>query len=327
MRVPAFAVMSGTTPVFTGTNGRGVSLTIHDGVGFESDSLTVVADDPRCYLMRPRSGQRLAVFVGYQGGPMTFRGTYIVDEGGRDGWPQSLVIEARAADNLQSLKKRRTEGHEKTTVGGLASKLAGRNGLAPRVSGALAGKEIRYLGQAEESDISLLTRYLRSRFDAVVTPKDGNLVVAERGSGLSVSGLPLGNVSIAPGKNLIGYSTRWRDKPKHSEVEAGWFDRQAVKRQPVIEAGGTDGPLFRMRSPFPDETEARDYAASLGKQLARAEATAMFEIEGEPNAFAERLAICAGVGVDVDGTWLINDVTLVIDDSGFSTTLDCELPG
>ena len=108
----------------------------------------------------------------------------------------------------ESNKERKIEKHDKstqvTTVGELMKKMAGRKGWSPKVDGKIASKKIEYEAQTGESDQALAVR-VGNKHGAVVTVKQGNLIVKPAGNGSTVSGMAMSPIVIGPGKvHLIG---------------------------------------------------------------------------------------------------------------------------
>ena len=308
--------------------GGAISLTVVDGSGLNSDSVQIVIDDKNGRVEAPRTGVTLDVFGGTERRGIRHFGSYIVDQVDFSGYPQQISISAAAADAKGKQKERRQEHHEDTTYGEVFRKIAGRNGWAARVAQSIASKQIEYEAQAEEDDISFATR-LGRKVGAVVTVKDGNLVVVEAGSGESVSSGPLPPLIIAPGINLLTYQVTRKDKPKHAKVEASWFDRDKVERKKVeVQIPRAVGDVaFMLREPFQNEAEAKDAAEAARSELERGEGSASFEIDGDPTVVAERPVMVRGVRPEVDGRW--NPTTVehrFSADGPYVVSIQCELP-
>lgn len=202
--------------------------------------------------------------------------------------------------------------------------IAKRNGWKAKVAEDIASIPIEYEGQSAESDRAFLQRIV-GRYGGIAAVKQGNLVVNGAASGKSVSGGAIGGLVIAPGVNLKSYSVSIKERPNHGKAEASVFDRKKVKRVDV--SAGKGEITYRFREPFKNEAEAKKAAEAKLSELARGTASATFTIEGEPSAAAEEPVVVQGVRDRVDGTWNPVKVEHKWSDSGYETTLECEVPG
>ena len=312
-------------------SGRNVEVTVVDATGTESDSAELTVFDPAAEVDPPRRGAVLGVLLGYRETGLALVGVFKVDEVKLTGYPHKIVISAKSADNKETLKERRTKAYSDKTFGQIVAEVAGRHGLKPSVAGALA--QVRfptfsspaesYVGQQEESDIAFVGR-LAERLGAFVALKNGRMIAVPKGEGQSVSGAA-GVITITPDK-LIGndaYEVSWKDKPVHGRVEASYFDRGKVVREPVIVGDGEGAAVFRFREPFPHKDQAQAAAEAKSRELARAEGSATFHCWGDTSIRAEMSALARGIRTAVDGLWSISRVEHVLS-KDFTTKVECE---
>ncbi|CAM5399730.1 hypothetical protein AFEL58S_02015 [Afipia felis] len=312
---------------------RKIDLEVVDGTGTESDSAEIKIFDPDTMVDPPRHGAMLAIAMGYRETGLVPQGTFKVDQIYFEGYPHAIRITANAADNMKSLKERRTKDYTNKSLGEIVNEIAGRHGLTGAVAPSLAsvqfpllaGGDKSYIGQHEESDAAFLTR-IADRLGGFWSPKAGRLVLARRGDGKSVSGVA-GSVTITP-QMLLGpssYQVGFKDKPVHGEVEASYFDRGKVAREPVVESGGGDGVAYRFRTPFPSRKQAEDAAKGKVRELQRGKGSASFDCWGDATIRAEMDAVAKGIRPGVDGIlWSIERVTHSIGDNGFTSRIECE---
>lgn len=320
---PRFRILADGTDVTSNFDGVGVSITVTDAAGIESDRVEITVDDEHGQIAAPRTGAELAVWLGYEPA-LVFMGRYTVDEVRFEGWPQTVTIGGHAADQRDSLKERRTEAYEDKTLQDIFAEIAGRHGLIPAVAAAVGGFHYDYVAQQEESDEAFATRLGRLH-GATATVKDGRLVVVPTGSGASASGASLGVFMVRRPGNLVSYAVTWKDKASHESVEASWFDRDEVDRETLEEEADDHGPAYGIRERFPDEAIAREAARAKAKEIRRGAGEATFEIEGDPAARAEMDLVCTGVRDRVDGPWSIERVEHRID-GAYTTTIHCKTP-
>ena len=165
------------------------------------------------------------------------------------------------------------------------------------------------------------------KLNASVSVKAGNLVVVKKGGGQSAGGGALDTILVAKGFNLLSYTVTEKDEPKHAEVEATYYDRAKNKREIVTVKTGMEGQKFLMRTPYQDESEAKEAAAAHAKELTRMQGDATFEIDGDPFAQAEAYAVVTGARQRVDGRWWVQTATHNYTASGpFTVSLQCGAP-
>ncbi len=331
---PDFSITADGLDVTDRFAGCKIEIEVVDATGTESDSVEIVIFDPAGVVAPPRRGAVLAVALGYKETGLVPQGRFKVDQSAFTGPPHKIRITGNAADNRESLKERRIKDYTNKTLGEIAQEIAGRHELRAKVASdlaqikfpVLAGGDQSYIGQHEESDEAFMTR-VAERVGGFMTIKDGNLIVARRGDGKSLSGAR--GLVVVRETMLIGpdsYELTFKDKPQHGEVEASYFDRGKVAREPVIKGGGTGKVTYRFREPFPSKMQAEAAAEGKVRELQRHEASASFTVWGDPTIRAEMDVVATGIRQGVDGVLLsIERVTHRIDSSnGFTTRIEAE---
>lgn len=309
--------------------GRFISLTLTDEVGMESDLLEIVlADtDPLNPVQVPPTGAELELAIGYDGifQPM---GMFVCDEIELAGWPGEMTIRARAAvydkskggkSDLQTQKTR--SWPDGTKLVDMAKKVASEHGMDPKVAQSLQGITLPHIDQADESDINLLIRVAK-KYDAIVKPANGKLVIARRGESKSVSGEQLAPVLVDASD-----CTRWRMSLSKREtagmVVAYWHKVKEAKRREVKVGKGE--PVRRMRNAYPSEEMALAAARSELQRRERGQRTLALSTIGSPAIVAEAPLNAVGFRPDVDGEWLIKRVTHRIDAAaGYTCDIEAE---
>lgn len=328
MPAPRFYVSANGVDITGRLAGSGMDLTITDNSGAESDSLSISIDDVDGSVVAPKTGAVLRVVGGYEGRLRDF-GLYSVDSVVFSGWPQQIQIEASAVEIKTLAKQRDPKAYPEKdfpTYGDVFSDLASRVGLSLQMSGELRGIPNEYEAQTEESSLEFMIR-IGEKLDASVTVKSGNLVVIPKGDGLSVSGSPLPDVVVARGVNLLAYEAAERDDTEHSTIEATYFDRDGNRRETLEVSTGLGGPSFVIRSPQASRESAQLVAEAQAKKLERGTREASFEIDGEPFAQAEAIAVVRGCRTNVDGRWSIETATHNFSATGaYTTSLTCKKP-
>lgn len=326
MRIPYISLSSGGLDLIPVWGPLMLSLVVSDEKGIESDKITIELDDADGQCSYPGEGQVVTVSGGYEneGGRVT--GQYEIDQVDFEGWPQKIILQGTTVSAKKETKERKTEAHKKEdtkTLGDLAKKIGKRNGWQPKISDEIAKIELEYEGQAGEFDAQFLTR-VAARFGGIVTVKQGNLIVSKAAGGKSASGQAMTPILVSPGLNLIHYRCSIKKRPDHGKAEAHTFDRKKVERDDAKTGSGES--TFKIREPFKNKKEAEAAAEAKLAELARATGSATFEIEGDTTARAEAPVIASGIRSKVDGRWNSTRVEHRWDESGYTTTIECEAP-
>jgi len=335
MPVPTFSIFTGAGDDITGKlRGGVISMTVTDNIGLRSDSLQITIDDIDRAIEVPPTGAALLPRGGYKddglgGGVIREYGAFIVDQVTLSGFPQQISISAQSLAAKGMTKRRESRDYPKEeypTFGTIFEDVASRAGLTPVTARTIADIPNDYVAMGEEEYIEFASR-LGRLLNASVSIKSGRLVVVERGSGVSVSGAAMPIIRVAAGFNLLSYEVSMQDAPKHSKVEATWYDRRRNERMVDAVPGGSEGPPYMIRSPFQNAEEARRAAQATADEMKRAEATATFTITGDPTATAGSFVEASRIGPGVDGRWYAKTVTHVYSStSGFQNSIECELP-
>jgi phage protein D len=330
-----YLVLANDLDVTAAIRDRFLGLRLSDETGFNADTLeiTLADHDPLNPIKRPPKGAELQVSLGWDLDPLTPMGTYICDEIELGGWPGYMVIRARAAVNEATPKGKTDLATQKarswpsgTTLKAMAEKIAKEHGLVAVVGTQLAAIVLPQFDQTEESDISFLLRVAK-RYDAMVKPAGGFLVVQKRGTSENGQGqaLPL---AIIEAEDCTSFSYTESSKESPGTVIAYWHAKKAAKKTQVMVGSGE--PVRRLRQFYPTEEAAT--AAAEAEQARRKRGQVKFACvcQGNPMLGAESpLVLPSGSWREgVAGQWLVTRVEHAVDASGgYVCSLDAELPG
>ncbi|MEM1284964.1 MAG: contractile injection system protein, VgrG/Pvc8 family [Pseudomonadota bacterium] len=298
---------------------RLLNLTVTDAAGVESDTVSIEIADPGGRTEPPRTGAIISVAMGWEDTGLVHMGKYVADTPTARGFPETLSVTGRAADQRETLKQHRTQGWENMTIGAIAEEIAGRNNLIPAVSGELASQLVPFIAQNEESDQHFFRR-LVERYGGISPVKEGRLVAVPRGAGLSANGKALPAVLVRRGPQLLGYNVTLPDRPRFQRVKASWTDRANAKRQEVEAQAANEGPDFVLRDPYPTEPEAQAAADAKAAELKRGGGSLSLTLLGDPTIRAEQPLIVSGLRPGADGQWSIGRVNQSQDGNGGFTT-------
>lgn len=328
---PTFTILADQADITAAVLSRFISLSLTDAVGMESDLLeiTLSDNDPAAPIAIPPTGAELQLFMGYDGINMPM-GMFVCDEVELAGWPGEMVIRARAAvydkskggkSDLQTQKTRSWPAG--TKLGDMVAKIAKEHGMEPAVADSLKSIKLPHTDQADESDINLLVR-LAKKYDAVVKPGNGKLVLSKRGESKSVSGQALAPVFLTPAD-----CANWRMVLSKREtagmVVAYWHAVKQAKRNEVKVGKGE--PVRRLKQYYPTQEMALAAARADLQRRQRGQETISLTVTGTPLIAAEAPLTLAGFRPGVDGQWLISRVTHRLDkSSGYSCAVEGEKP-
>lgn len=328
MKTPVFYIKANGEDITDRLSGLGVSMTVTDNEGVKADTLEINIDDMGGRVVTPKAGAVLQAIGGYRDKLRDF-GQFSVDAVTLAGWPQSIQISAKSVAAKSLAKQRHTiafKAADFPDYGAILQHVASLAGVAPSIHSAISQIENLYEAAADEDLVQFLTRVSR-KIGATISVKGQRLVAIPKGVGQSVSGVNLGIISIEKPGNLISYSVTWSDGPKYSSVVASHYDRRKNEKKTVSEATGMDGPTWSIREPYENETAAKRAAKAKAADLRRAQASATFQIDGDPFALAEASAVVSGARADVDGTWRIKSAAHSFSATGpYTTSLSCDVP-
>jgi phage protein D len=330
MARPFFKITQGGNDITQKIGSRNISLSITDGVGFDSDTVSYEIDDQDGAIALPKTGVKISVTAGYRDNNNSRDfGIFIVDQVSLSGWPQKISINAQSVGAKTAVKEKKVKSYSKKdypTYGDIYAEIASQSGLTLAISSDIKSVANEYEAQSEETPLEFGSR-IGENLDAHVSGKNGRLVVVKRGAGKSASGATLPEFKIAPGVNLVDYSVSLKDTPKHKNVKAKYYDREEATRKEVTASSSSEGPDFLIREVFPTEEEAQRAADAKGKNLVRISGEASFTIVGNPFVMAEQLITVEGVRSGVDGSWRVKTVTHSFSATGaYTTSITCEVP-
>jgi phage protein D len=327
---PDYRLLANSSDITDTIRDRLVSLRYTDEAGMESDVLEIVlADhDPAQPIQMPPTGAELELFLGYDGAAERI-GLFVCDEIELAGWPGEMTIRARAApfdfskngkSNLQTQKTR--SWPKGTTLGAMVKKIAKEHGMEAAVAAKLASISLPHIDQADESDLHFLARAAK-KYDAIVKPAAGKLILAKTGEAKTVTGQALPTVTLTPPE-----VSRWRVVQSKREtaglVVAYWHAMKSAKRNEVKVGSGE--PVRRLKMYYPTKEMALAAARSELDRRERGRITVSVTLPGRTDLVAEGRVVLSGFRDGVDGEWSITRAEHGMDGSGYVTTIEAEQP-
>lgn len=135
------------------------SVTYTDYISGQSDLVEVEFDNVDGRWLNswyPEKGDRLVLKLGYEGEDLHNCGSFEIDEIEPSGPPDIVIVRGLATGLRVSLRTRRSEAHDNTTLEAIAKKIAKRHGL--RLVGTIRKIPIDRAAQYQERDLEFLTR-------------------------------------------------------------------------------------------------------------------------------------------------------------------------
>lgn len=328
---PTWRILANQADITSTIARRFVSLSMTDESGMDSDMLEITLSDadPLAPVQIPPTGAELELFLGYDGIEQRM-GLFVCDEVELAGWPGEMVIRARAAvydkskGGKSDLQTQKTRSWEKgTKLGGLVAKIAKEHGLVPAVAASLTSIVLPHIDQADESDINLLIR-LAKKYDAIVKPAAGKLVLAKRGESKTTGGESIPAVALTP-----QHCSSWRMTMSKREtagmVVAYWHAVKEAKRNEVKVGSGE--PVRRIKQYYPTQEMALAAARADLQRRQRGQRTVSLTVAGRPSYVADAPLTLSGFRPGVDGEWLISRVTHRVDaGGGYVCDVEGEIP-
>jgi len=327
---PAFKIIANNKNITDKIRERFKSLRLVDGTGTTADTVEIaLADHDKANpVALPPRGMELEVFLGYDGSAQRM-GLFVIDEAELSGFPQQVIIRARAAPYTESkggmrdLQTQKTRSWPKgTTIGAMVKRIAGEHRLKPAVAPSLADIVLPHTDQAHESDMDLLLR-LAKRYDAVAKPVSGVMMFNKRGDATTVKGHEMSRVTLTP---LDGNDYRVTIASRDSSGACIAYYRDTRKAQRHEVKVGDGEPVIRLRMSYADRVSAENAARAEQRKRARAERTLFYSLPGRPDLAAEALVTMQGFRSGVDGDWLITRAEHYVGSNGYRCTIEAEQP-
>ncbi|OYW56767.1 MAG: hypothetical protein B7Y80_01410 [Hyphomicrobium sp. 32-62-53] len=284
---------------------RLISVTVTDKEGSASDTIDVSLNagmPPDLAL--PRRGAIITCQMGPSLADLADFGTFTADDVTLHILPYKIQVQGKAADMRAGLKEHKSRHFDDETFGGVVQKMASENGLSAQIDpeiAAFAGRE-GYFVQESESNLHWIERQAR-KLNGLFTIKNGKLIVAKKGSGMSAGGGAMGALIITPGMIVEGTgSVTFAEREGHKTVRAAYHDPADGKRKyeeaeanPEAEAG------YTLRHDHTTKDAAKRAAESRAKELQRQAETTSVTIIGNTAARGGAPMSYADVHPEVDG--------------------------
>lgn len=309
---------------------RLISLLIDDKRGMEADVLTLELDDSDGKIALPPHGSVLHVYIGWQGGALFDKGTFVLTTINHNGAPDRLTLSGFSADVGDSLKQSRSDSWHNATLGEIVDEIAQRNHLKAALSPDIAAIAIGHIDQTNESDLQFIAR-LADKYGTVPAIKFGRLMLIIAGNGTSASGraLPKQTITRQQGDK---HQFEYKADSVYSGTRARWMQldkarsgQVTVSADPAFSAGLTAAarPRYLMLPRlYSSRDEAVHDAQAQWKKNQRASVTLTFGLAmGRPDVIPETQVAVTGFKPAIDKQkWVVSNIKHTIDTNGGFTS-------
>lgn len=322
---PGFSIVANSEDITNKIKNRLVSLRVVDDTGLESDSAEIVLSDTwDVKLDIPKKGAKLEISLGYDS-QLKKVGSYVVDEVRLYGPPDAISITARSAffesaktgeETIKSVKRRTWA--KGTTILNLVKTIASEHGLTPAVADTIGSKQLPYLFQNNETDLSLLTLIAR-KYGAVLKIADGKIILTNLlESKTAISKVDTPTIKIEASESA-SYSMTIRNRPQYASVIAAYYSTKAAARTEVKVGSGE--PALRLKTVFKSQAEAYNAAKTKFIEGTVDSSDVQLNLIGRVDLFAEITANLTGFRPGISGVWKIKRVEHSLDSGGFKTSV------
>lgn len=278
-----------------------------DNEGVSSDTVRLTLDDwPPAAI--PATGAIIEVSLGYEGRPLTFMGRFTAEEIEVACFPHTISVTGKSASMGGPTKVNRNRHWDGKTLGEIVALVSADMGYPAWVDPQIGAHAYEWLGQIGEGNIHFLER-LAERHGAIFNVKNGQVIFAQRGGGITPGGVGLSLVTVTPDTLQPGSCrVTMSDRPRYKEVRTHYMDRATGMKKTVTEpckAGGN--VLFEHGFPCADEAEARRVASSRAGELDRRCKTFSASVLGDPTIKSGMPLVFEGVRSGVDGEQFVID--------------------
>lgn len=315
MKPPIYQIVANDADITAKIQDRFLRMTVHDGKGIESDTVTITIDNRGNVIQPLSTGATLAVSIG-TGSVLVPKGVFKVTELEEELDSDDLIIHGTAADTKGSIKSPKDRTFDSITYGELVNQIAIENNLQPVISDELAKIQFDHIDQKAESDLNLLTR-LGRQYGAIAKPVAERLLVTGQGKGKTASGQEMPLEVIADAHNSSGRVVT-KERDNYQSVVAHWFDEPAQQKRQV--KAGDGEPSLTLKQEYTSEDEALKAATAELEERQRGKKTFSLTRPLSPTLGAEyRIQVINHKPV-ANGLWVVESADHTVERDRVSET-------
>ncbi|WP_333711010.1 hypothetical protein [Pluralibacter gergoviae] len=143
--MPDFVIYLGGEDISTYFKQRLISLSLIDNRSFNADSLNIKLSDTDNTLFFPETSKLIAVYLGWKGSILEYKGSYKIDWINYSGVPDNMEIQACSADLHGNLNTKKDYSWHDTTIEDIVHTIAEKSGLFYNVAPGLKNISVSHI--------------------------------------------------------------------------------------------------------------------------------------------------------------------------------------
>ena len=210
------------------------------------------------------------------------------------------------------------------TFGDLIKEISGQHKLKSKVSEGIGILKLEHIDQTNESDMSLLSR-LAKKNDAVVSVKNGNLLLLKKDEGKSATGKPLQTITLKPCE-VTSWQCTISSRGEAKKVTAEYNDPETGKTVEITM--GSEEPERRITYVLSSKQEAENAIKSAMNAGEAGASTMSVSMPANPKLLplvAEGKLKLDGFGDIEDQTWTVRALEWSLSNAGFQLRINADI--
>ncbi|EPH0095057.1 contractile injection system protein, VgrG/Pvc8 family [Pluralibacter gergoviae] len=347
--MPDFVIYLGGEDISTYFKQRLISLSLIDNRSFNADSLNIKLSDTDNTLFFPETSKLIAVYLGWKGSILEYKGSYKIDWINYSGVPDNMEIQACSADLHGNLNAKKDYSWHDTTIEDIVHTIAEKSGLFYNVAPGLKNISVSHIDQSQESDVAFLTR-LAIRNGAEFSIKNRTMLFLKVGTGTTTSGKAISPITILR-SDCKNYSFKSANRFNYTGVTAQWLDtrtplqqsKQVILLQKKNLHQNTSTPpkaanneyligkkdnILALKTLYASQEQAERAAKDAWEKCQRETYTCKLTLaKGRADLYPETPVMLKVFGQEImnQQDWIITKATHNLDSTGFTTTLELEI--
>ena len=310
-----------------------LDLSLTDSISDDNDSLEMTFHNPSSEVSRPPIGSSYTIHLGYRETGLRNMGTFLLEEYSIRGSKQdgsTIVIKCNSKSEKSTMTEARDASYSQTSIGQIVQDIADRSQYVPRISAYYYTVLVDYEVQQNTKDQAYL-RTLAERYNATFKIKEGTLYFKQRSTSVTAEGGTSSKV-VASGKtDILDYSMTVTPQADTNAVRVNYKDEDGDNT--VFVAKTTDEPGFgitvdklgHLPFVFSDKAKALEAGKSYLAEQARQGQELELTLIGNPYIEAGVTVVVQDLLKEIDGDWIMNQVTHKIDkSSGYTTSCNTD---
>lgn len=313
VKKPHFQLMANGATVGLSLGKDIKSITFDDEAGTHSDKITITVINEN--YRKPKKGDELILYFGYDGVPFFPCGTFKVDGSKRIN-NKVLVIRATGADFSSKLKEKKSATFKDTSIKDIISLKAKAHSLKFKCDFDV---KIKHLTQTNQSDLDFLKK-LSDEYNGLFSIKNQTLIFIKKNKkGETNKDLPVFSFDATTLSSLTIDET---SKKEFKSCECKYHDHKTNKEIKV--SVGEGKPILNFTGSFKDKLEAKIKAEARLDKENQGIIKGSFSAEGVTIYAGANLLLYNTIHAEDDGHYSIKTVKHKMTSSGWVIDVEFE---